>query len=207
MVVVGESPYAESAGDSKNPALGTADVQTIENVKKLGIPYVVLLLSGRPLMLGTELDDATSVVACWLPGTEGEGIADVLFGDDDFTGKLSQTWPTSIAQEPTNWGDGYYQPLFPYGYGLTYGVTGVNAEEQPSFGIYPNPATDFIHIPGATGGTLEIFDLFGRCELKETLEKSGERINIKGLPTGMFLVRMTSRSGNVSVSRFVKRIM
>ncbi|MBE0652143.1 MAG: glycoside hydrolase family 3 C-terminal domain-containing protein, partial [Bacteroidales bacterium] len=205
VVVVGESPYAESAGDNPDPTLGTDDIQTIENVKSLGIPYVVLLLSGRPLIINNVLNDAQSVVACWLPGTEGEGIADVLFGDYDFTGKLSQTWPNSISQEPMNWGDVYYQPLFPYGYGLTYGTTGVSHLKQPSFTVYPNPAVKFINVRSVHGGTLEIYDLYGRRVLSTNLDTQEQNININGLNTGMYIVKFTSKSGKVSESRFVKQ--
>ncbi len=79
---------------------------------------VVILFSGRPLILGDVLDKADAFVAAWLPGTEGEGIADVLFGDYKPTGKLSRSWPRSMAQIPFNPSDRSY--LFPYGYGLSY---------------------------------------------------------------------------------------
>ena len=68
----------------------------------------------------SELEKANAFVAAWLPGSEGQGIADVLFGDVDFSGKLSFTWPKNIEQLPINVGDENYDPLFPYGYGLTY---------------------------------------------------------------------------------------
>lgn len=205
VVVVGESPYAESAGDNTNPTLSTDDLQTIANVKNLGIPYVILLISGRPLMLGTVLDDAPSVVACWLPGTEGEGITDVLFGDYDFTGKLSQTWPTSIAQEPINWGDESYQPLFPYGYGLNDGVTGTSTLKSPSFTLYPNPAMDYIDIRSAHGGSLEIYNIHGMCVLKASLDEKQQNIKIDQLDNGIYIVKFTSKSGKISVSKFIKQ--
>ncbi len=205
VVVVGESPYAESAGDNTDPMLGTQDIQTINNVKSLGIPYVVLLLSGRPLILGNVLNDATSFVACWLPGSEGEGITDVLFGDYDFKGKLSQTWPAFITQVPINFGDSYYQPLFPYDYGLTYNTTGVNKLKRPAFTVYPNPATDYIHVPSTRGGQFEIYNLYGRCVLEKQLDKQNQNIRINRLPGGMYLIKITSPTGKVSVSRFVKQ--
>lgn len=119
IVVVGETPYAEGFGDNPNPSLKPEDLKVIENVKKLHIPFVVLLISGRPVILDKVINDATAFVACWLPGTEASGITDVLFGDFDFKGKLSHTWPVSISQEPVNFGDADYAPLFPYGFGLT----------------------------------------------------------------------------------------
>ena len=120
IVVVGETPYAEGRGDNQSLTLKAEDLKVIDNVKKLGVPYVVLLISGRPLILDKPVNDANALVACWLPGTEGSGIADVLFGDFDFTGKLSHTWPASVSQVPINFGDAGYAPLYPYGYGLNY---------------------------------------------------------------------------------------
>jgi beta-glucosidase len=79
-----------------------------------------VLISGRPLILEPILGDADAIVAAWLPGTEGAGVADVLFGDYAPSGKLSHSWPRSNSQIPINWGDPSYSPLFPYGYGLTY---------------------------------------------------------------------------------------
>jgi beta-glucosidase len=118
VVTVGETPYAEMKGDRPDPSLSAEDLKVIENVKKLKIPYVVLIISGRPIIIDKMINDAPAVVACWLPGTQAEGITDVIFGDFDFKGKLSHTWPVSIDQEPINFGDPDYNPLFPYGYGL-----------------------------------------------------------------------------------------
>jgi beta-glucosidase len=81
---------------------------------------VLVVLWGRPLILGDALEAADAVVAAWVPGTEGAGVADVLFGDLAPTGKLSFSWPRSVAQEPINVGDANYDPLFPFGFGLTY---------------------------------------------------------------------------------------
>jgi beta-glucosidase len=120
VVVVGEKPYAEFFGDREDLALDKEDLAAIANVKKAGIPVVVVVLSGRPLILGDALAQADAVVAAWLPGTEGEGVADVLFGDYKPTGKLSFTWPRTMAQIPINVGDAAYDPQFPFGFGLTY---------------------------------------------------------------------------------------
>jgi beta-glucosidase len=89
-------------------------------MKAAGIPVVAILFSGRPMILGGVLEKADAVVAAWLPGTEGEGIADVLFGDFKPTGKLSFAWPRSMAQVATHPGDQGYAPLFAFGYGLSY---------------------------------------------------------------------------------------
>jgi beta-glucosidase len=120
VVVVGEKPYAEFFGDREDLSLDAEDLAAIATVKKAGIPVVVVVVSGRPLILGEALTQADALVAAWLPGTEGQGVADVLFGDYKPTGKLSFTWPRAMAQIPINVGDAAYDPQFPFGYGLTY---------------------------------------------------------------------------------------
>jgi beta-glucosidase len=120
MVVIGEQPYAEGNGDRTDLALAQEDVDAVANMKAAGIPVVAILFSGRPMILGGVLDQADAVVAAWLPGTEGEGIADVLFGDFRPTGKLSFAWPRSMAQVARHPGDKEYDPLFGFGYGLSY---------------------------------------------------------------------------------------
>ena len=97
VLVIGEPPYAEGNGDTGELALAAEDVAAFESMKAAGIPVVVVLVSGRPLILEPILADADAVVAAWLPGTEGQGVADVLFGDFAPTGKLSFTWPRSVA--------------------------------------------------------------------------------------------------------------
>jgi beta-glucosidase len=89
-------------------------------MKKAGIKVVAVLLSGRPLIINEVLGKCDAFVAAWLPGTEGQGVADVLFGDYKPTGKLSVSWPRSMAQIPINFGDPNYDPLFKYGFGLSY---------------------------------------------------------------------------------------
>jgi beta-glucosidase len=106
-------------GDREDLGLDKEDKEAIANVKKAGIPVVVVLLSGRPMIITDVLPEADAFVAAWLPGTEGQGVADVLFGDYKPTGKLAHTWPRSMAQIPINVGDGK-DPLFAFGYGLTY---------------------------------------------------------------------------------------
>ncbi len=120
VVVIGEHPYAEMFGDNQELSLSSKDVETITNAKKSGVPVIVVLLSGRPLILDNVLNMADAFVAAWLPGTEGAGVTDVLFGDYNPSGKLSHSWPKTISQEPMNVGDENYDPLFPYGFGLSY---------------------------------------------------------------------------------------
>ncbi len=120
VVVVGEKPYAEMMGDRDNLALSEEDNALVEKIKGKGIPVVVILISGRPMIINKALKNSNAFVAAWLPGTEGEGVADVLFGDYKPAGKLSHSWPRDMKQVPINYGDKNYDPLFPYGYGLTY---------------------------------------------------------------------------------------
>lgn len=147
IVVIGETPYAEGMGDIRigdhtigettekiegflkvlapygySPVLNELhpeDLRTIQHITDKGIPAVVVLVSGRTLIIKKELETAAAFVAAWLPGSEGQGIADVLFGDYDFQGKLSFTWQKSRHENYLK-GDQPYEPLFPYGYGLTY---------------------------------------------------------------------------------------
>lgn len=120
VVVIGEEPYAEMNGDDLELELAEEDRGAVAAAAAAGVPVVVVLLSGRPLMLGDVIEASHAVLAAWLPGSEGQGVADVLFGDFPPTGRLSFTWPRSVAQHPINVGDEPYDPLFPYGYGLTF---------------------------------------------------------------------------------------
>lgn len=120
VVVVGENPYAEMFGDREDLSLSKEDIATIEKAKAAGVPVVVLLISGRPMIIENELKKSNAFIAAWLPGTEGQGVADVLFGDYKPTGKLSHSWPKEMKQIPINVGDANYDPLFPFGFGLTY---------------------------------------------------------------------------------------
>jgi beta-glucosidase len=129
VVVVGETPYAEGPGDYNGPtwapngvqkmALSDSDRAAVEKVCASTVSCTVLVVSGRPIEIQPDLLAQTdALVASWLPGSEGIGVADVLFGQRKFTGKLPVSWPRSIAQEPINVGDADYDPLYPYGFGL-----------------------------------------------------------------------------------------
>jgi beta-glucosidase len=120
IAVIGETPYAEWEGDRKDLAVDAADVAVVKAMKDAGLKTVVVLMSGRPMILDQILPLADAVIAAWLPGTEAGGIADVLFGDAKPTGKLPQSWPRSMSQIPINVGDATYDPLYPYGFGLSY---------------------------------------------------------------------------------------
>ncbi|MDH3457594.1 MAG: glycoside hydrolase family 3 C-terminal domain-containing protein [Gemmatimonadota bacterium] len=120
VVVVGERPYAEMYGDDLDLELSDGDRAVVANAAAAGVPVVTLLISGRPLVVKEALEASDAFVAIWLPGTEGDGIADVLFGDYAPTGKLSFSWPRSADQHPVNVGDEDYDPLFAFGYGLSW---------------------------------------------------------------------------------------
>jgi beta-glucosidase len=147
IIVIGEKPYAEGLGDIRSgdhviveagsqikgsmnvlepygntlelARLHPEDLHVIKTITDKGIPAVVVMISGRPLVVNQELERSTAFVAAWLPGSEGQGIADVLFGDFDFQGKLSFSWPKSTDDISAENNDNQ-MPLFPCGYGLTY---------------------------------------------------------------------------------------
>nr|GME04145.1 lysosomal beta glucosidase-like [Ipomoea batatas] len=118
IVVVGEFPYVEYYGDSLNLTITEPGLTIVSNVCLI-MKCVVVLVSGRPLVIEPYLPLIDALVAAWLPGTEGGGVADVLFGDYPFTGKLPRTWFKNVEQLPMNVGDPHYDPLFPFGFGLT----------------------------------------------------------------------------------------
>jgi beta-glucosidase len=117
IVAIGETPYAEGRGDSSTLAVSGSNAAQVTDICSRVTTCIVILFSGRPLIINTQLNQADAFVAAWLPGSEGAGITDVLFGDYPFLGKLPVTWPNAVSQEPINNGDGK-TPLFPYGYGL-----------------------------------------------------------------------------------------
>ncbi|PKI76573.1 hypothetical protein CRG98_003032 [Punica granatum] len=117
IVVVGEPPYAETMGDNTNLTLPDPGPAVIKNVCR-SIKCVVIIVSGRPLVIEKYVPKMDALIAAWLPGSEGQGVADVLFGDYGFSGKLARTWLKRVDQLPMNVGDSHYDPLFPFGFGL-----------------------------------------------------------------------------------------
>ena len=126
--VFGEEPYAEMLGDLKDVSFAATDpkfLPLLEAMNAQSIPTVSIFLSGRPLEVNRQLNASDAFIAAWLPGSAVEGIADVIFTKDDeihhdFTGKLSYSWPKTKDQSVLNFTDSIYDPLFPYGYGLSY---------------------------------------------------------------------------------------
>ena len=124
VVVAGEQPYAEMNGDTRDPSLATIEpsaVTAISGFASAGVPVVLVIVSGRPLVIDpATLSKTQAVLAAWLPGTEGAGVADILFGDYSPTGRLSFSWPRTVSQLPLHAGDAGADPLYPYGYGLRW---------------------------------------------------------------------------------------
>ena len=126
--VFGEEPYAEMLGDLKDVSFAATDpkfLPLLEAMNAQNIPTVSIFLSGRPLVVNSQLNASDAFIAAWLPGSAVEGIADVIFTKDnkinfDFLGKLSYSWPKNKDQAVLNHTDSVYDPLFPFGYGLTY---------------------------------------------------------------------------------------
>lgn len=140
IVVFGEEPYAEGNGDIDNLEYqrgNKTDLALLKQLKADGIPVVSLFISGRPMWVNPELNASDAFVAIWLPGSEGEGVADVILTNADgspqydFHGKLSFSWPASPQQTVVNVGDANYQPLLPYGFGLRYGESNVLSADLP----------------------------------------------------------------------------
>ncbi len=152
VVVFGEDPYAEFQGDLKNfaykPGSNDADLKLLRKLKAQGVPVVAVFLAGRPLWVNREINASDAFVMAWLPGSEGEGIADVLLRKAggamqyDFHGKLSFAWPRTAVQVAQAAGQ---KPQYPLGFGLTYAdldhagplseVSGLSGEQDPS-GVY-----------------------------------------------------------------------
>ena len=129
IVVFGEDPYAEGDGDLNHLSFSRECREPFELMrafKSQGIPVVGVFITGRPRWTNPELNACDAFVVAWLPGTEGGGISDVLFRrpdgsiQHDFQGRLSFSWPRASSQTGDNRGDPEYDPLFPYGFGLTY---------------------------------------------------------------------------------------
>ncbi|MBT8282354.1 MAG: glycoside hydrolase family 3 C-terminal domain-containing protein, partial [Muriicola sp.] len=130
IVVIGETPYAEFFGDIGGEVdayqlyLSEKQKSYLDTYAKKGIKTVVLLISGRPLVVTGEIEQSDAFIAAWLPGSEGDGIAEVLFGDYNFKGKLPHSWPAAVEDYQGKYGPNFWDdsitPLFPFGYGLEY---------------------------------------------------------------------------------------
>ena len=156
IIVFGEDPYAEFQGDRADLYFDDphGNLATMQRLKAAGIPVVALFLSGRPLWVNRHINAADAFVAAWLPGSEGGGVADLLFGKLDFTGKLPFSWPADAKGAPLNIGDADYRPLYPFGFGLTLADRSAAAAlpEDPGIAI-EQPLTGALFAKGRATGT------------------------------------------------------
>ncbi|MBU0475083.1 MAG: glycoside hydrolase family 3 C-terminal domain-containing protein [Bacteroidetes bacterium] len=119
IVVIGEQPYAEGYGDRVDLSIDKDQINMVRKLNNLGIPVVTVLISGRPMIINPVLHNSDAFIASWLPGTEADGIAEVIMGDYTPKGLLPMTWAKTMNQIPINFGDSEYNPLFAYGFGIT----------------------------------------------------------------------------------------
>jgi beta-glucosidase len=159
VVVFGEDPYAEFQGDVPDLIFRdrSDNLALLQKYKADGIKTVAIFLSGRPMWVNSHLNASDAFVAAWLPGSEGGGVADVLFGKADFKGKLPFSWPKLATQYVLNVGDKGYDPLFAYGYGLTYKKPGKVGQLSEESGL-------------PKGGGLPVGTLFERGKTAQNLD-------------------------------------
>jgi beta-glucosidase len=131
VVVIGETPYAEMKGDREDLTISDEDIELVREIYQRGKPTIIIIMSGRPLIINPILHYSDAIIAAWLPGTEGDGVAEVLFGEYQPSGKLGYSWLKYMDQLPINVGDDKYDPLFEYGYGLT-SISNSNPGSNPN---------------------------------------------------------------------------
>jgi beta-glucosidase len=201
VIAIGELPYAEYGGDRSDLGLSAADIETVRHVKEAGIPTVVILISGRPLILEEVLPYTDCLFAAWLPGTEGDGVADILFGDFQLTGMLTHSWPAAMEQIPINWGDASYDPLFPYKYNISslddpQPAAVVNLYLNQNFPNPFNPSTTITYtLPKPARVLLKIYDLLGQevTTLSQQNQTAGTHLiffNGAGYSSGIYFYRL-----------------
>lgn len=165
VVVFGEEPYAEFAGDRKDAVFtDTEGLDLLRKYRAAGIRNVAVFLSGRPMWMNRELNAADAFVASWLPGGEGAGVADVLFGKQPATGRLSFSWPTGCTGQPVNGSAG---ALFERGYGLSFGQKSTLARLSEDCGILDAKSAEWFDMGrlgsgiAARGGSVDLPGLRG----------------------------------------------
>jgi beta-glucosidase len=215
IAVIGETPYAEGVGDIGRRSLEAAllypgDLATLDRVSGKGAPVATVFVSGRPLYVNKELNRSDAFVAAWLPGTEGEGVADLLVQGPQtgtgFTGKLSYSWPGAPCQTPLNVGDADYAPLFPYGYGLNNGETG-------DVGTLPEESQARCVDSGGGGTATEDLVLFDRVDQDPYKSYIGSPFNWGGTELGSDPSAVidhpgfvTARTSDVNVQQDARKI-
>jgi beta-glucosidase len=166
IVVFGENPYAEFQGDRDTLEYGysrPSDVKVLKKLQAAGIPVVSIFLSGRPLWINPELNASDAFVVAWLPGSEAGGVADVIFRSadgsvgHDFKGKLPFSWPRTAIQTPLNHGDESYDPLFAFGFGLTYSDRWDLRELPEATGIVGSSSSRTVYFKGGSVAPWKLF--------------------------------------------------
>ncbi|MEL7690787.1 glycoside hydrolase family 3 protein [Citromicrobium bathyomarinum] len=199
VVVFGETPYAEFQGDRATLALDpelTGPYETMRKLKAQGIPVIALMLTGRPLYANPALNSADAFVVAWLPGSEGEGVADVLVGDAsgtprfDFTGKLPAAWPRTADMK-----DG---ALFDYGYGLTYA--------SPSRAWSALPELDTSQLAGDSRLWFSAGAPAARWSLLVNGQNTGEQTRVTTVPVEALGGRVRVTAENFIVQEGARRI-
>lgn len=213
VVVVGEDPYAEGAGDifPRGPnafKLQVSDQELISAIESKGIPLVVILLSGRPLDITDEILSSDAFMAAWLPGSEGgNGIADLLFGNFKPTGKLSHTWPESFYDVPVNITSDITESnvLFPYGFGLTYeDESTVETREPTGIKIYPNPSNGIatVELPSKQPGVIRVFGTAGNLVKTIGFETDAHIVELEISKPGVYILQI-----NTEQHRYVGKLI
>jgi beta-glucosidase len=190
IVVIGEQPYAEMYGDrsSIDGLIGNTDVNAVKTLKSKGIPVVVILVTGRPVNIQSILPYADVILAAWLPGTEGQGVADILFGDYQPSGTLSHTWPQNNSQIPINYGDADYSPLYTYGFGIKSLTNSSPGSTPEYYSALVSKDGDFIDLSFNKKMQLPVGE-----ENSFSIESNGKELLVKSLefaPGDSFSVRL-----------------
>ncbi len=184
IVVFGEDPYAEFQGDRADLYFDdrTGSFAMMQRLKSAGIPVVAVFLSGRPLWVNRHINAADAFVAASLPGSEGSGVADVLFGKADFTGKLPFSWPADAKGAPLNVGDAAYRPLYRYGYGLTLKdrFPAARLSEDPGI-VLDQPATGTLFARGRALGSRQL-QIDGANDSRQTITGAADNGSIAVRP-------------------------
>ncbi len=214
VAVIGETPYAEGVGDIAKRSLdhgvrNPEDLAVLDKVSGKGAPVVTVLISGRPLYVNKELNRSDAFVAAWLPGTEGDGIADLLvksrYTHHGFTGKLSYSWPATACQTPLNAGQEDYNPLFPLGYGL-------NTWQKKDIGPLPEETVARCVDSGGGGNATEDLELFVRQDVPPYKSFIGSPDNWGGTELGndpsavISHTNIEARTSDVNVQQDARKI-
>ena len=220
VLVIGENPYAEGSGDlTSAPDVSTLpEASLVQKCFSSGKPVILVLGTGRPMVIDGEKDNCKAIVAAWLPGSEGGGVADVLYNNNDFTGTLTHTWPASAGQVPINTGTVYADeqkgsggtPQWAYGFGLNYGGSSIirsvqsRGEEHSLHAIAMDGMVRLSGIPHGKTWNLRIMDMAGRTVMSSNGVAQGGtgEVRIGKLQAGVYVSSITAE-GKTSRSLMV----